>query len=129
MKSLITTIIAFAVCISVGGQQISQSNNRYRGNDALEKKQVTVISFDQITKCLTLCVCLGLQIYLRWTSKSCSSESINSTFYHRNPNKMGLPECLYFRILCEQNRKTKLVNKLKTREHEERRNTCSIQEL
>jgi len=46
MKTLITIIIAFAVCLSISGQQISQSNNRYRRNDLLEKKQVTVKGFD-----------------------------------------------------------------------------------
>lgn len=34
-----------AVCTNIRGQQISQSNNRYRGNDVLEKKQVTVKGF------------------------------------------------------------------------------------
>ena len=34
----------------MSGQQISQSNNRYRGNDALEKKQVTVKGFDLNSK-------------------------------------------------------------------------------
>ena len=32
--------------MSISGQQISQSNNRYRRNDLLEKKQVTVKGFD-----------------------------------------------------------------------------------
>ena len=44
MIKILFTIISFAVCLSISGQQISQSNNRYRGNDALEKKQVTVKS-------------------------------------------------------------------------------------
>jgi hypothetical protein len=34
-----------AVCASIYGQQINLSNNRYRGNDVLEKKQVTVKGF------------------------------------------------------------------------------------
>ena len=46
MKKLFSTIISFTVCLSMSGQQISQSNNRYRGNDALEKKQITVKGFD-----------------------------------------------------------------------------------
>lgn len=50
MKTLITIIILFVVCLSISGQQISQSNNRYRGNDALEKKQVTVKGFDLNSK-------------------------------------------------------------------------------
>ena len=50
MKKLLLSIISFAVCQTISGQQISQSNNRYRGNDALEKKQVTVISFDLNSK-------------------------------------------------------------------------------
>jgi hypothetical protein len=33
------------VCTSIYGQQINQSNNRYRGNDVLEKKQITVKGF------------------------------------------------------------------------------------
>ena len=50
MKKVFSTIIAFAVCLNISGQQICQSNNRYRGNDALEKKQVTVIGFDLNSK-------------------------------------------------------------------------------
>jgi len=50
MKKLLLSIISFAVCQTISGQQISQSNNRYRGNDALEKKQVTVIGFDLNSK-------------------------------------------------------------------------------
>ena len=50
MKKILSTIIAFTVCLSMSGQQISQSNNRYRGNDALEKKQVTVKGFDLNSK-------------------------------------------------------------------------------
>ena len=45
MKRVLYTIISFAVCLTISGQQISQSNNRYRGNDALEKRQVTVKGF------------------------------------------------------------------------------------
>ena len=33
------------ICLTISGQQINQSNNRYRGNDVLEKKQVTVKGF------------------------------------------------------------------------------------
>ena len=33
----LTTIISITVCLTVSGQQISQSNNRYHGNDALER--------------------------------------------------------------------------------------------
>ena len=46
MKKFLFIIIAVAVCTTIYGQQINQSNNRYRGNDVLEKKQVTVQGFD-----------------------------------------------------------------------------------
>ena len=46
MKKISFLIILFAVCITTCGQQINQSNNRYRGNDVLEKKQVKVQGFD-----------------------------------------------------------------------------------
>lgn len=45
MKKLLLSIISFAVCLTISGQQINQSNNRYRGDDALEKKQVEVKGF------------------------------------------------------------------------------------
>ena len=50
MKKILFTIIVSTVCLSMSGQQISQSNNRYRGNDALEKKQITVNGFDLNSK-------------------------------------------------------------------------------
>ena len=50
MKKLLLSIISFAVCQTISGQQISRSNNRYRGNDALEKKQITVKGFDLSSK-------------------------------------------------------------------------------
>lgn len=50
MKKLLLSIISFAVCQTISGQQISRSNNRYRGNDALEKKQITVKGFDLNSK-------------------------------------------------------------------------------
>jgi len=46
MKKLLFIIIAMAVCTTIRGQQINQSNNRYRSCDVLEKKQVTVKGFD-----------------------------------------------------------------------------------
>lgn len=46
MKRLVFIIIAVAVCTTIYGQQINQSTNHYRGNDVLEKKQVTVQGFD-----------------------------------------------------------------------------------
>ena len=46
MKKLLLIIIAMAVCLTISGQQINQSNNRYRSYDVLEKKQVTVQGFD-----------------------------------------------------------------------------------
>ena len=46
MKKLQFTIIAMVVCLTMSGQQINQSNNRYRSYDVLEKKQVTVKGFD-----------------------------------------------------------------------------------
>jgi len=45
MKKLLFIIIAMAICTTIHGQQINQSNNRNRGNDVLEKKQVTVNGF------------------------------------------------------------------------------------
>ena len=46
MKKLLFVIIAMAVCTTISGQQIDQSNNRYCSYDVLEKKQVTVKGFD-----------------------------------------------------------------------------------
>ena len=46
MKKLISIIISMAVCTTIHGQLINQSNNRYRSYDVLEKKQVTVKEFD-----------------------------------------------------------------------------------
>ncbi len=46
MKKLLFVIIAVAVCTTMSGQQINQSDNRYRSYDVLEKKQVTVKGFD-----------------------------------------------------------------------------------
>jgi len=40
MKQFISMAIAMAVCLTISGQQINQSNNLYRGNDVLEKEQV-----------------------------------------------------------------------------------------
>ena len=45
MKKILL-IISFAVCQTTSGQQINQSDNRYRSYDVLEKKQVTVKGFD-----------------------------------------------------------------------------------
>ena len=45
MKKLFIQIISLSICLTISGQQINQSNNRYRGNDVLEKKQVTVKGF------------------------------------------------------------------------------------
>lgn len=39
-----------AVCTTIHGQQINQSNNRYRSYDVLEKKQVKVKGFDLNSK-------------------------------------------------------------------------------
>ena len=50
MKKLLFIIIAIAVCLTMSGQQIDQSNNRYRSYDVLEKKQVTVKDFDLNSK-------------------------------------------------------------------------------
>lgn len=50
MKRLVFIIIAVAVCTTIYGQQINQSTNHYRGNDVLEKKQVTVKGFDLNSK-------------------------------------------------------------------------------
>lgn len=45
MKIVLFTIISFAICLTISGQQISMSNNRYRGSDVLEKKQIEVKGF------------------------------------------------------------------------------------
>jgi len=45
MKKVLLLIIFIAVCLTSSGQTINQPNNRYRGNDVLEKKQVTVKGF------------------------------------------------------------------------------------
>ena len=50
MKQLAILILLFAVCITTSGQQINQTNNRYRGNDVLEKKLVKVQGFDLNSK-------------------------------------------------------------------------------
>ena len=50
MKKLLFIIIAIAVCLTMSGQQIDQSNNRYRSYDVLEKKQVSVKGFDLNSK-------------------------------------------------------------------------------
>lgn len=50
MKKIISAIISLNICLTISGQQISQSNNHYRGNDALDKKQVTVKGFDLNSK-------------------------------------------------------------------------------
>ena len=41
----IALIITLLVCQTISGQQICQSNNRYRGSDVLEKKQIVVKCF------------------------------------------------------------------------------------
>ena len=46
MKKFLFIIIAMAVYTTIRGQQINQSDNRYRSYDVLEKKQVTVKGFD-----------------------------------------------------------------------------------
>ena len=45
MKKEIITIISLIVCLTISGQTISQSNNRYRGSDVLEKKQIVLKGF------------------------------------------------------------------------------------
>ena len=50
MKKLLFIIIAMAVYTTIRGQQINQSNNRYRSYDVLEKKQVSVKGFDLNSK-------------------------------------------------------------------------------
>ncbi len=46
MKKILFTILAMTVCLTISGQQISLSSNRYRGSDVLEKKQVVVKGFN-----------------------------------------------------------------------------------
>ena len=41
----IALIITLLICQTTSGQQISLSNNRYRGNDVLEKKQIEAKGF------------------------------------------------------------------------------------
>ena len=50
MKKLLFIIIAIAVYTNIRGQQINQSNKRYRSYDVLEKKLVTVKGFDLNSK-------------------------------------------------------------------------------
>lgn len=50
MKKIYIIIISLSVCLTICGQTISQPNNRYRGNDVLEKKQVKVQGFDLNSK-------------------------------------------------------------------------------
>lgn len=45
MKS-IALIILFASCLNISGQQVNQTQNRFRGDDATEKKQVQANGFD-----------------------------------------------------------------------------------
>ena len=45
MKKVIFTIISLLVFLTASGQQICQSNNRYRGSDVLEKKQIVLKGF------------------------------------------------------------------------------------
>ena len=44
MKEIALIILMF-VCLTSSGQTISPSNNRYRGSDVLEKKQIVVKGF------------------------------------------------------------------------------------
>ena len=44
MKEIALIILMF-VCLTISGQTISQPNNRYRGSDMLEKKQIEVKDF------------------------------------------------------------------------------------
>jgi hypothetical protein len=53
MNKITISIILLVVCLTISGQQISQSNNRYRRNDLLEKKQVMVKGFDLNNKQVT----------------------------------------------------------------------------
>jgi hypothetical protein len=50
MKKIVFLILSFTFCLNISGQQINQSNNRYRGNDVLEKEQVTEDSRYRIIK-------------------------------------------------------------------------------
>lgn len=45
MKNVVSPIISFTVCLNISGQTISLSNNRYRGIDVLEKKQIVLKGF------------------------------------------------------------------------------------
>ena len=50
MRKVALSIILLVVCATISGQQINQSNNRYRSYDVLEKKQVLVKGFDLNSK-------------------------------------------------------------------------------
>ena len=45
MKKLFIQIISLSICLTISGQTISQSNNRYRGSDVLKKKQIVLKGF------------------------------------------------------------------------------------
>ncbi|MBR0166921.1 MAG: hypothetical protein IJQ13_08605 [Prevotella sp.] len=47
---LLFIIIAMAICTTIHGQQINQSNNSYRGDDILEKRDVSTDGPDLINK-------------------------------------------------------------------------------
>ena len=45
MKKVYIVIISLSVCLTISGQAISLLNNRYRGSDVLEKKQIVLKGF------------------------------------------------------------------------------------
>ena len=46
MKRILLSIKYFTVCLTISGQQVNQTQNRFRGDDATERKQVLANGFD-----------------------------------------------------------------------------------
>ena len=46
MKKELLSMILLIVCLTISGQQVNQVQNRFRGDDATEKKQVKANGFD-----------------------------------------------------------------------------------
>ena len=86
----IALIITLLVCQTISGQQISQSNNRYRGSDVLEKKQIVV-----------KCFCLnGIKGVWSLEEVGVSKETYDAEYTTEADTLMAvLTKCL---TLCEQ---------------------------
>ena len=46
MKKEVLSMILLIVCLTIHGQQVNQTQNRFRGDDAMERKQVQTNVFD-----------------------------------------------------------------------------------